>query len=127
MLKLLAIATLTLIFSACRKNAVTAECEKFRIAIVESDIVTARNAITIFISKLPSQKYSKENLDKLAAYITSRCAVSANVLCYSCIKTSPEQSEIKLTLTLPDQRQVKKIIDVTYTPERIMKVLNMHD
>lgn len=96
------IAFLLLFATGCSKENLRKEdCEKLRQGIVANNIDEVRNEINGFIANLPSDNNTLENLDKLAQAISSQCRITATVLCFGCIKTLPEQSEIRFHFQLP--------------------------
>ena len=117
---------LSLIMLSCKKENLSTECESLHAAMQSSDIETAKAAITKYINGLASQQYSQQNLENLTAALSGSCVSAAEIVCFSCIDTLPEQSEIKVSIIYQGAR-LNKIFDITYTPDNKMKVVNMHD
>lgn len=78
------------------------------------------------VEQLSSQNYTQENLTNLAASLSNECDISVQVLCFSCIQTLPEQSEIRLSFN-DSGSPVAKTIDISYTPDNKIKIVNMHN
>ena len=84
--------------------------------------------VTTAISSLPSKAHTQQNLQALASALSNKCGLTAKVLCYSCIYTLPEQSEIRISI--PDGINiVNKTIDISSTSisNKTMKFVGMHD
>jgi hypothetical protein len=113
------------ITSGCKKD-LDNSCRELREAIQTNDISKAGSAITRFIKRLPSDVNSSENLQHLATTISDNCSLTAQVLCFGCIQTLPEQSEIRITLN-SGSTSLSKTIDISYTSNNRMKFVYMHD
>jgi len=70
--------------------------------------------------------YSEGNLDELASKITDRCNIPATADCFNCIKTNPPQTEMIFSLVQAGAT-IQKRLDISYTPDNKMKILNVHD
>ena len=98
-----------------------------RNSILAGDVNNAMIALTGFIRNLPSDEHSEINLDRLVASLNSNCSVVAEKLCFGCIMTLPEQSEIRIQF-FDNGTVVKKTFDLSHPPGgNSMIVLNMHD
>jgi hypothetical protein len=75
---------------------------------------------------MPSKTYSLQNIQILSASVSSQCSFTANMLCFSCIKTLPPQTEISISF-MDGGSQVRKVFDISYSPDNKMKFVNMHD
>lgn len=76
-----------------------------------------KKVINGYIASLPSQNYTKQNLNALVDAINGLCGETATMLCFDCIKTLPSQSEIRISnagLIGP----VAKTIDITYNASK---------
>jgi hypothetical protein len=112
--------------TGCKKDKLGEECAGLQDAVLTDNVANAGTAITQFINNLPSQTYSEQNLNKLVAALSGNCSIKAAVLCYSCIQTLPEQTEIRINLNA-GLTNYQKTIDISYTPDNRMKFVNMHD
>ncbi len=111
---------------SCKKEKNNIYCDKLKAAIKKEDIIAAMNALTAYMNQLPAQSHTADNLKKLTQLVSSRCDADAVVLCFACIDTLPEQSEIKISFGYNSNR-FYKIFDISHTPDNKMKVRNMHD
>lgn len=123
------------VFSNCRRSETdpqssrlfNADCEQLKNAMVNHDVDQARAAITAFIAGLYSDLHTEANMIELVRLIERSCsAIDAELLCFACIDTLPEQSEIKLRLTVGGTTIVK-VIDLSYTPANRIRFVNMHN
>jgi hypothetical protein len=118
-----------LFITGCEKEQeINTGCEELQSALVNADENKIEQAITEAISSLPSKLHTEQNLTALTLVLTNQCGVSAKVLCFRCIKTLPEQSEIRISATA-GTGVVNKTIDISaisISDER-MKFVNMHD
>lgn len=117
---------LSLIMLSCKKDNPAPQCESLRAAMQSDNVNAATAAVTQYIRSLSSQDYSRENLENLSSAIAGHCAIRAELLCFSCIDTYPEQSEIKVSI-IYQGTSLSKIFDISYTPDNKIKVVNMHD
>lgn len=119
--------TLTIsLFSCSKDNELRPpSCERLTNAISHDDAAQIIAAIEDYVNNLPSQAYTKTNLENLVAAIngSGNCSVTASLLCFDCIYTLPAQSEITVSLPLNGQ----KTIDLTPDHLQKIKVLNVHD
>lgn len=87
------------LLAGCDKDVATPSCEEFRSAIKAGDKEKLREIIDSYIDQSSALTHTAANLDKLVKHINSNCDVQATVLCFGCIETLPEMSEIKLRYT----------------------------
>ncbi len=111
---------------SCEKNFSDRQCQQLKDEMIADNKQEVIKLLTEKVSQLPSTTYTEENLNKLAASIANDCGISAEVLCFSCIYTLPEQSEIRLSFTQAGTT-IAKTIDVSYTPNNEIKIVSMHD
>jgi hypothetical protein len=112
--------------SGCKKDISTQECQKLKDGMVLNNTEEVKTVITQFINHLPSKTHTQQNVENLAASISANCAISAQVLCFGCIKTLPEQSEIRLSF-MSSGTSIQKTIDISYTPDNEIRFVHMHD
>jgi hypothetical protein len=109
--------------AGCSKGDLSSNCQLLRTGISNSDKEKVKNAISHFISQLPSKGHTPENLQKLTDAISRECNATAKVLCFACIKTLPEQSEISVDYLGADHG----IIDISIDREGRMVFSNLHE
>jgi hypothetical protein len=119
------ITSLTFLMVACQKARLKDNCVNLKDAIVNDDVSLARSTVDNIISTLPDAHYSQPNLQGLANRLTMDCNLTSEVLCYSCIKTNPPQSEIRISATLAGTVKVS-VVDISYSSTHRMTSLNMH-
>lgn len=126
-IKLISGLLLGLLFvTGCSKKEELADCTGLRTAIITDDVTGGMAALTSFVQRLPTREYSDNNLGRLVELINSNCSVMAEKLCFSCIQTLPEQSEISIRF-LNNGSDVHKIFDLSHpVGGSQMIVLNMH-
>lgn len=117
----------SLVLIGCKKDSSDLRCQELKQAISENNVASVKTIITDIIKTLPSDIYSEQSVNALAASLSNECGISATVLCFSCIDTLPEQTEITLSYTVSGNT-VNKILDISYTASsHKMKIVNMHD
>ena len=118
-----------LFIAGCEKEqAINSGCEELQSALVNADETKIKQAITEAINSLPSKAHTEQNLTALTLTLSHQCGVTAKVLCFRCIKTLPEQSEIRISAT-DGTGVVNKTIDISAISigDERMKFVNMHD
>jgi hypothetical protein len=115
-----------LLLNSCRKESVTENCTKLKDAVAANNTEQVSKIITEYISNLPSDDYTAQNITKLTQNISNLCNITSGVYCFDCIKTLPSQTEIWVSF-LSGEATIKKTIDITYTPANRMKFANMHE
>jgi hypothetical protein len=111
---------------ACNKDVPPkANCDKLKAAIAADNVEQAGKQINATIRNLASRTNTAENLNRLAEALSS-CDLTATVLCFGCIQSLPEQSEIRIAFSTPDTT-FSRIIDISYTPNNEMVFRNMHE
>lgn len=121
LISIIAVTTL-----GCKKDFSDQECRELKDAMATNNIDAVKTIITQSITRLPSQNNTQQNLDALATSLSGQFTISAEVLCFGCIQTLPEQSEIKLSF-ISSGSPIYKIIDISYSPDNKMKFVNMHE
>jgi hypothetical protein len=122
MKKVLLFLGFVMILASCRKEK-DVKCTDLKTAIEAVDIPGVQSAINNIIFQLSDQTYNSENLNRLVSRIGSLCEVTAETVCFDCIKTNPSMSEIRIKLPGGTAR----IIDISYTPNNYMVFKNMHN
>jgi len=111
-----------LFFSSCQREEIrSADCYTLHNALIAKDA----NQINKAFNNL-SLVYSRENLEKLAENVSGQCEIRATVLCFECIKTYPPQTEMRFSFSHLGAT-VERIVDLSYTSERRIRVVNVHD
>ena len=118
-----------LFITSCEKEQEAGtKCKELQDAFFSGDETKVKEAVTKAIYTLPSKTHSQQNLTALAGSLTNQCGITAKVLCFGCIKTLPEQSEIRLSVT-DGTRVLNKTIDISATSitNQTMKFVAIHD
>jgi Cu2+-containing amine oxidase len=106
---IISITALVFIFIGCRKENITdRECRNLKDGIQANNKERVSNAVDHLLTT-----YSKDNLEKFVASISSECNISATLHCFNCIYTNPPESEIKVSFTLSNA-SIEKVLDVSY-------------
>ena len=110
------------ILIACKKETLDdSDCDNLRNGLLMNDTKLVIKSIGSLLTS-----YSEENLDELARKITDRCNIPARVDCFNCIKTNPPQTEIIFSFVQAGAT-IQKRLDISYTPDSKMRILNVHD
>jgi len=113
--------------TGCRKDDMQrVDCDKLQQAIIAGNPDETEIELTKIFSTLPAGPDTDENLNNLTKTISAQCNINAVVLCHSCIKTNPVESEIKLSV-IYSGTQKDKIIDISYAENKKYVVVGMHD
>jgi hypothetical protein len=116
-----------LLLSGCRKKDLPADCEGLRYAMEINDVNGGKTALATFISQLSSTEHTDSNLDQLVLLLNDNCSVIAEKLCFGCIQTLPEQSEIRIHF-INNGTLTERTFDISRPGNGSnMIVLNMHD
>lgn len=121
---------ISLIFIAgCEKEKQSNNtCKELQAIFLSDDETKIKQAVTEAITSLPSRAHTQDNLIALTSLLAGDCGITTEVRCFGCIKTLPEQSEIRVSVT--DGTQFfYKIIDISATSitDETMKFVAMHD
>ena len=118
-----------LVLTSCEKEQETStKCRELQDAFFSGDEAKVKEVVTKAIYTLPSKTHTEQNLTALAASIINKCDITAKVLCFKCIKTLPEQSEIRLSITDVTRVLNKTIvISATSITNETMKFVAIHD
>jgi hypothetical protein len=107
--------------TACRKEILdNSDCDNLRNGLLMNDTKLVTKSIGSLLTS-----YSEGSLDELARKITDRCNIPARVD-FNCIKTNPPQTEMVFSFVQPGAT-IQKRLDISYTPDNKMKILNVHD
>ena len=124
---LLSLLILIGLVTACKKDFSDRKCQELKTNMSVDNINEVKRLVTELISKLPSDDYNEKNVTALATRLSGECGVTANVLCFSCIQTLPEQTEIQLIFSYAGT-SYNKIFDISYSvTNNKMKIVNMHN
>ncbi len=94
--------------------------------MLENNNENLKAILASYVTKMPSQEYNQQNLSNLISKISDKCDISGEVLCFDCIMTLPSESEIKLSF-VENGTTRSKTIDISHTPDNIIKIVGMHD
>ena len=96
---------------SCKKEPVNSfNCSNLKVGIKSGKTDLVKNEINKICVNL-SEPIVKEKVKKLVEIISSKCNMSASVLCTECIYTAPPQSEIKISFTIAGT-EYSKVIDI---------------
>lgn len=136
---LLSILNLCLLLVSCHKSkdngpaANAFNCDYFKTGISTNDqdmVGTEVNKLCenlLPLASTPSDEYGQhQNINILVQRLSEKCDISATLVCYACIETLPEQSEIKIDFT---QNGVihTQILDISFTAQHMLVFNGMHD
>jgi hypothetical protein len=119
----------TTLFTSCEKDEINnKDCDRIKQAMKDQDVAAIKEIITTAINELPSREHTNENLQALVNLLRTNCSLTVDILCYGCIQTLPEQSEISLSFS-SGNTTIRKVIDISAisTTNSMMKFVNMHD
>jgi hypothetical protein len=113
---------------ACKKEDLTArDCKNIKMALINNDTELMRREINSLCEKIASapavggMRTPAQFQDELVKKL-NKC-LFAESLCYLCIQTLPEQSEIRISAD-----GVSRILDVSYNnPTQKLEFRNMHN
>ncbi len=124
-MRILRLHTLIIVFgiglTACKKELNNSDCDGLKEGLLKNDVKLVTKSIGSLLTS-----YAEENLHKLASEITDRCNIPTTANCFSCIKTNPPQTEMIFSL-VQSGSTIQKRLDISYTPDNKMKLLNVHD
>jgi hypothetical protein len=96
------------------------DCDGLKQAIEAKDTAMVQHEL----SDLLNQSYSNENLNKIAADISSNCDMIAILECFDCIKTSPAQSEMSVSFAVGDPFR-RFVLDLAPATDTTIKVVSV--
>jgi hypothetical protein len=111
-LNLIGLVLLVLVgFTGCNKEGQVTDSEKLCLYLNIENINKAIPVINDYLSGLPGSNSSAEdeqNLQALTKWLkSSPCIIDATIICVSCIKTLPEQSEVSFSFK---EGEVTKVV-----------------
>ena len=109
---------------SCEKHG-HESCGELKEAAYSNNVQKVSSLIQAYIRGLPSTNYNEQNIQLLTQCI-SKCDISSTVFCFDCIKTLPSQTEISLDFNY-NGTAVRKVIDLSYSPDKKIVFKNMHD
>ena len=121
------IVAASLAISGCKKDkeAKALQCGEVKEALKAENIDVLRPQVDKLIAGLSSTVHNAENLQALVDAINGQCGLNATILCVKCIKTLPEQSEIRVTYTEAGT-QITRTIDIIGTQAGNMRFSSVH-
>lgn len=117
-----------LLFTSCKKNDADCNGTIFKKAIIENNKELMRTEINKICASIAVVRTSgdpdglKRSLDELVDKLNKACSIETTILCYFCIATLPEQAEIRMT-----SGATSRTIDISYTNDKKLVFVNMHD
>jgi hypothetical protein len=116
------IVAFAFLFAGCHKdNRASSECNNLKEGIQAND----KDRVTTAVNHL-LMTYSKDNLEKFAASISSECNITAVLLCYDCVQTNPPESEMKVSFIFSNI-PVDKVLDLSYDGNNRMIITGIHN
>ena len=123
----------TALISCKKQQSDTAmDCEQFKQGV----IANSEDRVKAEIQKLCQDLFPvvsatdewghRNNFIKLTERITQQCGITAQAVCYACIKTLPPQTEIVVSF-MNNGLLVKKTLDITTSSTSKLAFLKMHD
>ena len=110
----------------CKKDKGDNHCEDLKNALVADAKDDIKLLVNTYISQLPSQAYTAQNINALTSSLSKECSISTLVFCFDCVFTLPSMSEIQITVT-STQPTISKVVDISYTPANNMTCVHVHD
>lgn len=112
-LSLATILFLTFVLTDCNQDEI--ECSKnneFCAFISSEEYSNTGTLINNYLGGLETSLSDEEKLERLRNWLKCKsCVANVEILCNSCIRTNPPQSELKLWLIVNGQ-QKEKILDI---------------
>ena len=93
------LACISCTFLGCKKDTPPNNCENLKNAVITGSKDDVKSLVNVYISQLPSQSYTAQNIDALASSFSKECSISTLVFCFNCILTYPSMTEIQITVT----------------------------
>ena len=108
-------------------------CTDFKQGLIDLDQEIVKSEINRLISgsafTVPPSSISEQemNFNKLVNQLNTICSdISAESVCYACIKTNPPQSEILLSIR-SSEIVVKRVVDILTPADSELKCLGVHE
>ena len=96
------------------------DCDALKQAIETKDATMVQRQL----DDLLNLSYSEENLNAIAADISSNCDIAAKLECFDCIKTNPPQSEMSVSFVVGDPVR-KFVLDLAPSTGNTIKVISV--
>jgi protoheme ferro-lyase len=120
------IVCISCIALGCKKDTAGNHCEELKNALVAGAQDDIKSLVNTYISQLPSQAYTEQNINELTSSLSKECSISTLVFCFDCVATLPSMSEFQITVT-STQPTISKVVDISYTPANNMNCVHVHD
>lgn len=103
----------TIVYTACKKEDMECSNDSVFCAYISSEEYNKTGTlIDKYLSGLKTSLSDEEKLRKLKDWMECKsCVEIAEILCVSCIKTNPPQSELRVTFVV-NGKQIVKILDI---------------
>jgi hypothetical protein len=131
MKKFLLILLIAVLGLGCEKENETS-CEDLKIAVKTDDIETVKDIVTLLAFDLEAKVTAEDptgnynNFKTLIERLNGECDVTATEICYGCIYTLPETSEIELVIPL-GTHSVTRVLDIAPNQAGKLICTNMHE
>lgn len=122
----LALGFFILLTFSCRKEDMQqTNCDKLQQALLAGNPDEVEAEINSICASLGATENSEEGINILSSAVSTKCHVNAVTVCFNCIKTLPEESEIKLSVSTLNGHK-DKIIDIARSGDKFV-FAGMHD
>jgi hypothetical protein len=123
---IIALLAVTLLMANCNKDTnACPEEETFCAYINAQSFDSTGTIINRFLEKLSQNAGDEEKMELLRNWLACfKCVDNVEILCVSCIKTNPPQSELKVDFIIENQT-IELIIDILM--DETLKFVRFHD
>ena len=113
------------LFASCSKDpkAPNPDCDTLKQGLLNEEVSVVTSALATF----SDLSYSEENINALANTLNMTCDVKASVLCFECVQTLPPETEMSFVLTDNTGDSTARVIDITYTTDKRIKFVAVHE
>ena len=133
--RLVKVSILVICLCACEKDNddFNIDCNNLVEGIINMDSDAVRkeiNELTVDLEPSPTEDDNighRKNFDLLINHLNSSCEqISAQMICYACVKTWPVQTELKVTVDSSGV-PVTRTIDITTPENNILSCNRIHE
>lgn len=123
---------LVAVIGCSKEKSEPADCKNLKQGLENRDnkLVAAEidqlAAGTITITAFIDMRVQRENFDRLLERLNSNCKMTAEEVCFNCIDTYPQMSEIRVSFWSGGQR-IERIIDVYMMPDSQIRFAAIHE
>jgi hypothetical protein len=123
---IIALFTISFLMANCKKDTnASPEEETFCANVKDQTFDSTGPIIDHFLERVIKSASDEEKLEILKNWLISMsCVDNVEILCVSCIKTNPPQSELKVVFIVDDQ-EIELILDILM--DETLKFVRFHD